>query len=179
MTYQASPSGGLCVVDHGDEPATADHGLLCSFHRNKLDLTLHDLLQDFPNFTARIGLDSGNPDVGTMHRKIIDSPAPLNVTVLSELDHRYTAGVVGTIVYWNVTLEEQRQMEHRLSGRDVEVAYRALIRLPRHHNWFADQPYVAQYFGDMSLICSRVKQQETTLTTSERARLIVQKAAEQ
>jgi hypothetical protein len=160
----------LCVLPHRDDAEHEQHvGLLCRWHRNRLDLIVGEVATNLPLLLMIQVAGSAPKDSApkTRHMKSSSPPAPANLDVLTLLDKRTSSvqypqllesdglpadmsrpgtPVLAVIASWVLLVADERPLTTQLPSS----ALGQLDLLRRHHDWIAAQPWVDDYLTEMT-----------------------------
>jgi hypothetical protein len=160
----------LCVLPHRDDAERQqDVGLLCRWHRNRLDSIVGEIASDLPLLLMIQVAGSAPKDSAprTRHMKSSSPPAPADLEVLTLLDRRTSSvqypqllpqdnlpadmsrpgtPVLAVIASWVLLLADERPLTATLPSSAIGQ----LDLLRRHHDWIAAQSWVDDYLAEMT-----------------------------
>jgi hypothetical protein len=151
---------GLCVLDHGDDPAEQWIGLVCKRHRRRMDDDAAEIAALIID-TQRI-VDGGAPQdcgpQGNRPKKRADPPAPGDIAVMALYDRRNAVARIpdvdesqpipalpAVIASWVLLVAEERPLTATLPASVLGQ----LELLRRHHDWLAARPCVDDYLLEL------------------------------
>jgi len=155
-----------CVLPHRAWPdgcervSTATVGLVCGWHRNRLDLLIEELHDGYASL-ALIEVAGTSPRESsprTGRTKNPSPPAPANLDVLGLRDarsqwdsgKRIQAGnmpsVPAVVASWLLLVCEERP----LTAQQPQSVLGRLAVLKRHHDWIAGQEWVGDYLAELT-----------------------------
>jgi hypothetical protein len=166
----------LCVLSHRDDkPQNVDVGFLCRWHRGRLDSTVCDIRTDWFDLALILEAGSAPKDTApkTRHMKSASPPAPANLDALVLRDPRTHAAklpkvqqdgkptdmskpipaVLTIVASWVLLVADERPLTTVLPSSVIAQ----LDLLTRHGDWIAAQPWIDDYYLEISELRKALK----------------------